>query len=43
VEEGNFSVLMRWKKKKRKKIAILILVPVKFPNFDFGPCNIPEF
>jgi hypothetical protein len=30
---------------KEKKIAIsnLLLVPVKFPNFNFGPCKIPEF
>jgi hypothetical protein len=35
-EECNFSVCLRWKK-KRKKIAFLILVPVKLQNFDFGP------
>jgi hypothetical protein len=28
---------------KEKKIAISILVPVIFSNFDFGPCKISEF
>jgi hypothetical protein len=43
VEEGNFSILVWWKKKKRKKIAILILISVKFPNFDFGPWTFLSF
>jgi hypothetical protein len=34
---------MEEEKEKKFAISILLLVPVKFPNFDFSPCKIPEF
>ena len=38
-----FLFLCDGRRRKEKKIAILIFVPAKFPNFDFDPCKIPEF